>query len=93
MNVHTSPKRVLCSTILTWEFFSLFKSFKSYGSLNVIIRVWIIKILSNFKQKYLGNQKSEVDEPTYHWKENFMFYKLDLGPFLRILKDSKVMAF
>ena len=47
MNVHTSPKRVLCSTILTWQFFSLFYSFEKYGSLNVRSKIWIAEILSN----------------------------------------------
>ena len=29
-------------------FFSYFESFKSYGGLNVINKVWIVKVLSNF---------------------------------------------
>ena len=32
-------------------FFSYFESLKSYGGLNVMIKVWIVKILSNFKRK------------------------------------------
>ena len=32
-------------------FFSYFASFESYGGLNVIITVWIVKILSNFRGK------------------------------------------
>ena len=33
------------------SFFSYFESFNGYGSLNVIIKVWIVKILSKFKCK------------------------------------------
>ena len=51
MNVHTIPKRIFSSTDLIGGFFSNFESFKSYGGLNVIIKVWIFKILSNFKRK------------------------------------------
>ena len=32
-------------------FFSYFESFKSFGGLNIIIKVWIVKSLSNFKRK------------------------------------------
>ena len=32
-------------------FFLYFESFKSYGGSNVIIKVWIVKILSKFKPK------------------------------------------
>ena len=31
--------------------FLYFESFKSYGGLNVIIKVWIVKFLSNFERK------------------------------------------
>ena len=51
MNLHTSPKRTLFSKNLIGKFFSYFESFKSYGGLNVIIKVWIVKILSKFKRK------------------------------------------
>ena len=34
-----------------WDFLSYFESFKSYGGLKVISKVWIVKILSNFKRK------------------------------------------
>ena len=33
------------------NFFSYFELFKSYGGLKVISKVWIVKILSNFKRK------------------------------------------
>ena len=65
---------------------------KSYGGLNVIVKVWIDKILSKFKRQSLGNQKSKVYEPTYNWKAKFMLYKLDWKLFFSILNHSKVMV-
>ena len=88
MNLQTVRKKILCSTSLSCNFFSYFESFKSYGGLNVIIKVWIVKILSKFKRKYLGNQQSKVYEPRYYSKENFMVYKFDSRVFLRILNRS-----
>ena len=32
-------------------FFAYFESLKSYGGLNVLIKFWIVKILSKFKRK------------------------------------------
>ena len=52
MNVHTIPKKIFYSTdLIGGAFFSCFKSFKSYGDLNVLVKVRIVKILSNFKRK------------------------------------------
>ena len=73
-------------------FFSYFELVKSSGGLNVIIKVWIAKILSNFKRKWLGNQQSKVYEPTYKSKKNFMLYKLYSRLSFRILNRLKVMA-
>ena len=92
MNLDTIRKRILWSTNLICEFFSYFESFKSYGSLNVIINVWIVKILLKFKRKDLGNHKSKVYEPTYHSKENFMLYKFDWQTIFCYLNCSKVLS-
>ena len=73
-------------------FSSYFESFKSYGGLNVIIKVWIDQILSKFKGKWLANQQSKVYKPTYNSKENFMLNKFNLRLFFRILNRSKVMV-
>ena len=51
MNLDRIRKTILCSTNLTCDFFSYFESFNTYGGLNVIIKVWIVKILSKFKRK------------------------------------------
>ena len=72
MNVHTIRKTILCSRNLIPDFFSYFESIKSYGGLNVIIKVWVLEILSKFKRKGLGIQQSKVYEPICHSKENFM---------------------
>ena len=77
MKLHTIRKRILCSTYLIGEFLSCNESFKSYGGLNKIIKDRIVKVLSNFKRKNLGNHKTKVYETTYHSKENFMLYKSD----------------
>ena len=73
-------------------FFSYFESFKSYGGLNVIIKLWIVKILSKLKRKYLGKEQSKVYEPTYHSNENFLLYKFDWRLFFGIFNGLKVMA-
>ena len=52
MNLHTIRNRIFGSTNLIGEFFfPYFEPFKSYGGLNVIIKVWIVKILLKFKRK------------------------------------------
>ena len=51
MNVHTIRKTILCSRNLIPDFFSYFESIKSYGGWNVIIKVWVVEILSKFKRK------------------------------------------
>ena len=92
MNVHTIRKTILCSRNLIPDFFSYFESIKSYGGWNVIIKVWVVEILSKFKRKELGNHHSKVYEPKYHWKENFMLYQVDSRLFFLIFNRSKVMA-
>ena len=47
MNLHTIWKKILCSTKLMEDFFLFFELLKLYGSLNVIGKIWIVKILSN----------------------------------------------
>ena len=51
MRLHTIRKRILCSRNLIGTFSLYFELFKSYGVLNVIVKVSIVKILSNFKRK------------------------------------------
>ena len=51
MNLDTIRKKILCPTNFIWDFSLYFESFKSYDVLNVIIKVWIVKILSIFKRK------------------------------------------
>ena len=51
MNLHTSRRQFYALPARFATFFSYFKMFKSDGGLNVIIKVWIVKILSNFKRK------------------------------------------
>ena len=47
MNLHTIQKKILYSINLIHDFFLYFESFRSLGGLNVIIKVGIVKILSN----------------------------------------------
>ena len=51
MSLRTIGKRILCSTNSIRDLFLYFESLKSYGGLIVIIKVWIVKILSKFKHK------------------------------------------
>ena len=51
MNLDTTQKRILCSRILLETYFPYFELFKSSLGLYVIIKVWIVKILSKFRSK------------------------------------------
>ena len=73
MNLSTIQKRMFCSKDLIRDIFLQFWTIQKYSGLNVIIKSWIVKILSKFKRKGLGIQQSKVYEPLYHSKENFMF--------------------
>ena len=84
MNLRTIQRRILCSTNVIYDVFSYFQSFKSYYGLNVLIKVWIVKILLNFKGKLVGNQHGKLYERTYHSKDNWRL-------FCRTFNRSKVM--